>query len=95
MGLTKIMAKDLTTLSWIDIPAAELERVGWAAPRAGWWRIVAEMVCSSCGACQAADSDPTNDKEAATTLALRLFNDAGWRVAEQTGAAVCADCAGR
>ena len=95
MALRIITAEDLTTLSWIDIPPFELERVGWADTKTetGWWRIVAEVSCSSCGAYQAADSDPTNDKGVATTLALALFNDAGWR-ADERNRAVCGDCAG-
>ncbi len=95
MALRKITAEDLTTLRWIDIPPFELERVGWTdtKTKTGWWRIVAEISCSSCGAYQAADSDPTNDKGVATTLALALFNDAGWRVDERNRA-VCQDCAG-
>ncbi len=94
MALRKITAEDLTTLRWIDIPPLELERVGWTDPNreTGWWRIVAEISCSSCGAYQAADSDPTNHKQVATTLALALFNDVGWRVDERNRA-VCGDCA--
>ncbi len=96
MALRKITAEDLTTLRWIDIPRFELERVGWTDTNmeTGWWRIVAEISCKSCGAFQAVDSDPTNDKQVATTLTLALFNDAGWRVDERNGT-VCGDCAHR
>ena len=96
MALRKITAEDLTTLRWIDIPPFELERIAWTDTNTetGWWRIVAEISCSSCGAYQAADSDPTNDKQVATTLTLALFNDVGWRVDESNGT-VCGDCAHR
>ena len=94
MTLRKIAAEDLTTLRWIDIPPSELERVGWkdTTTQTGWWRIVADITCSSCGAYQAADSDPTNDKQVATTLTLELFNNVGWRVDERNRA-VCGECA--
>ena len=94
MALRKITAKNLTTLRWIDIPPFELERVAWTDTNkeTGWWRIVADISCSSCGAYQAADSDPTNDKQVATTLVLALFNGAGWRVDDRSRA-VCGDCA--
>ncbi len=93
MALRKITAEDLTTLSWIDIPRSEMERVAFTDtnPEMEWWRIVAEISCSSCGAYQAADSDPTNDKEVATTLTLALFNNAGWRV-DTRSRVVCGDC---
>ena len=96
MALRKIMAEDLTTLRWIDIPPFELGRVGWtdANTEKGWWRIVAEISCGSCGAYQAADSDPTNDKQVATTLTLGLFNNVGWRIDERNRV-VCGDCAHR
>ena len=96
MALRKITAKDLTTLRWIDIPVSELERVAWAdrGTETGWWRIVAEISCSACGAFQAVDSDPTNDKQVATALAVGLFNDVGWRVDERHRA-VCKDCVHR
>ena len=96
MTLRKIAAEDLTTLRWIDIPPSELERVGWkdTTTQTGWWRIVADSTCSSCGAYQAADSDPTNDKQVATTLTVELFNNVGWRVDERNRA-VCGECAHR
>ena len=96
MTLRKITAGDLTTLRWIDIPPSELERVGWkdTTTQTGWWRIVADISCSSCGAYQAADSDPTNDKQVATTLTLELFNNVGWRVDERNRS-VCGECAHR
>ncbi len=94
MALRKITAEDLTTLRWIDMPAVDLEMLGWtgSSREMGWWRIVAEISCSSCDAYQAADSDPTNDKQVATTLVLGLFNDVGWRVDERNRP-VCGDCA--
>ena len=95
MALRRIIAEDLTTLRWIDIPALELERVAWTETMTpggtGWWRIVAEITCSACGAFQAADSDPTNDKQVATALAVTLFNGAGW-CADKHNRAVCPDC---
>ena len=94
MTLRSITAKDLTTLRWIDIPARELERVAWTESDSatGWWRIVAEISCSACEAYRAVDSDPTNDKQVATTLALALLNDVGWRIDERNRP-VCGDCA--
>ncbi len=94
MALRTITAEDLTTLRWIDIPPFDLERVDWTdtGTETGWWRIIAEISCGTCGAYQAADSDPTNNKEVATTLALALFNDAGWRV-DTCSRVVCGDCA--
>jgi hypothetical protein len=94
MTIRMIAAGDLTTLRWIDIPMSQLERVDWAdtTVETGWWRIVAEISCTSCGAYQAADSDPTNDKQIATTLALALFTDVGWRV-DELNQTVCGDCA--
>ena len=95
MALRRITAEDLTTLRWIDILPFELERVDWTetatAGGTGWWRIVAEITCSACGAVQAVDSDPTNDKQVATALALTLFDGAGWR-ADEHNRAVCPDC---
>ena len=94
MALRKITVEDLTTLRWIDIPPSELHRVDWTDTdtETGWWRIVAEISCSVCGAYQAADSDPTNDKQVATTLTLALLYAEGWRVDERNGT-VCGDCA--
>ncbi len=96
MAARKVAAEDLTTLRWIDIPPFEMERVGWTDTNTetGWWRIVAEISCCYCGAYQAADSDPTNDKQVATTLTLRLFNNVGWRV-DELDRVVCADCVQR
>ena len=94
MALRIITVEDLTTLRWIDIPRFELERVDWKAAGAetAWWRIVADIVCGACGAYQAVDSDPTNDKQVATNLALGLLNDVGWRV-DDRNRCVCGDCA--
>ena len=96
MTLRKITAEDLTTLRWIDIPLSQLDRIAWTvtSTETGWWRIVAEISCRSCSAYQAADSDPTNDKQVATSLALALFHDVGWRV-DDRNRAVCGDCAHR
>ncbi len=91
MSLREITADDLATLNWIDLTEEELRRVDFEGTGGGWWRIVAEMVCHSCGAFQAVDSDPTNDKGVATTLAVRLFIGAGWRVNEN-GEVRCEAC---
>ena len=94
MTTRNITADDLTKLEWIEIPQAELHRVDFQEGdlQERWWRIVAEMVCSSCGAFQAVDSDPTNDRKAATRLTVGLFHDAGWRV-DENGGVHCAECA--
>ncbi len=96
MELRNVTAEDLSTLGWIDIPSSELTKMVWAGTdeKAGWWRIEADLSCSGCGAYQAVDSDPTNDKQAATRLAVGLFHDAGWRV-DEAGRALCGGCAGR
>ncbi|MCH9035301.1 MAG: hypothetical protein IID42_12505 [Planctomycetes bacterium] len=91
MNLRDIIADDLAKLEFIELPAVELERIDWSEKGTGWWRIVAEIVCSSCGAFQAIDSDPTNDKNVAATLAVKLFNEAGWRVDKDAGT-LCGDC---
>ena len=94
MTLRKITSEDLTTLRWIEITDLDLERIAWTESdtATGWWKIVAEIACSSCDAYQAADSDPTNDQQVATTLALALFNDVGWRV-DARNRPVCGNCA--
>lgn len=92
MSLREINADDLSKLEWIDLPTEELQRVDFEGTGTGWWRIVAEIHCQSCGALQAVDSDPVNDKTVATKLTVKLFNEAGWRVDEQTGV-ICGDCA--
>ena len=91
MNLRDITADDLAKLEFIDLPPAELERVDWSEEGTGWWRIVAEIVCRSCGAYQAIDSDPTNDKNVARTLSVKLFNQAGWRVDADAGT-LCENC---
>lgn len=91
MDLRDITADDLAKLEFIELPAAELERVDWSETGTGWWRIVAEISCSSCGASQAVDSDPTNDRDVATALAVKLFNEAGWRAAD-SARVLCGDC---
>ncbi len=93
MAIRNITEKELTTLDWIQIPRSELDRVDWtdSTKETGWWQIVAEMTCSSCGAFQAADSDPTNDRPMTIKLCLKLFNDVGWRVNDHD-CPVCADC---
>ncbi len=91
MNLRDMTKEDLAKLEFIELPAAELERIDWSENGMGWWRIVAEIVCISCGAYQAIDSDPTNDKNVATTLAVKLFNEAGWRGDADAGV-LCGDC---
>ncbi len=93
MSRLKITADHLTKLDWIKIPPLELDRVDWtdSTTETDWWRIIAEISCSSCGAFQAADSDPTNDKPLTITLTLGLFNKVGWHVDEH-GRTLCSDC---
>ncbi|MCH8149939.1 MAG: hypothetical protein IH987_18495 [Planctomycetes bacterium] len=91
MNLRDITKDDLAKLEFIELPAAELERVDWSETGTRWWRIVAEISCSSCGAYQAVDSDPTNDRDVATALAVKLFNEAGWR-ASDPARVLCGDC---
>jgi len=79
MSLRPLTVNDLTTLDW-------------NAVEYGHWRIVADVTCTSCGAYQAADSDPLRDKEIATTLCVRLFNSTGWRAADY-GQVLCPNCA--
>lgn len=94
MDLRKITAEDLSTLNWIEIPPTELAKMVWTDTDepTGWWRIEADLSCSACGAYQAVDSDPTNDKQVAIKLAVGLFNTGGWRVDEH-GGALCGECA--
>ncbi len=91
MNLRDITADDLAKLEFIELPAAELERIDWSETGTAWWRIVAEISCSLCCACQAVDSDPTSDKDIATALAVKLFTEAGWRVDADAGA-LCGGC---
>ena len=91
MNIRDITKDDLAKLEFIELPAAELERIDWSENGTGWWRIVAEVVCNSCGAYQAIDSDPTNDRAVATTLAVKLFKEAGWRVDKDAGV-LCGVC---
>lgn len=69
----------------------DLQNLGWDQVGEGWWRIMAELTCAACGAYQAADSDPTNDKAAAMSLCARLFDSTGWRV-DSEDRLVCPDC---
>jgi hypothetical protein len=92
MSARSITADDLSKLEWIELTAEGLARVDWTGEGTGWWRIVAEIDCQSCGAHQAVDSDPVNDKSIATTLTIKLFNQAGWRVDERAGV-ICGACA--
>lgn len=79
MGLRNITQEHFSTLSW-------------EAYAAGWFRIVADVTCSRCGAYQAADSDPVQDKEESVQLCVRLLNQVGWRVDEREGV-LCPSCA--
>lgn len=80
VGTQKITREHFTTLGWEDyLP--------------GWFRIVADVTCGRCGAYQAADSDPVQDKEESINLCVRLFNHVGWRVSE-TGEVLCPECSG-
>ena len=77
---------------WQPITQHELQELSWIETEAGWWRIVADLTCGVCGAYQAADCDPTNDKQKTLQLCVRLFNSVGWRV-DGTGKVHCLDCA--
>lgn len=77
--LRELTAHDLSTLDWTDLGE-------------GFVRIIADLVCASCGAYQAADSDPTTEKALAAALAVRLFHDAGWR-SDAQGRPLCPECA--
>ncbi|MDO8631128.1 MAG: hypothetical protein Q7R41_11610 [Phycisphaerales bacterium] len=76
------------------VTMADFQNLAWDDVDAGWWRIVADMTCAACGAYQAADSDPTNDKARSGELCLRLFHAAGWRVDDADGV-LCPACAQR
>ena len=94
MTVRKITTENLTTLRWIDVTQSQLEKVAWTdtSLKEVLWRIVADITCSSCGAYQAADSDPTNDKQVATVLTLGLFDRVGWRIDEKNRV-LCEECA--
>lgn len=76
------------------VTMADLQNLTWDDVDAGSWRIVADMTCSACGAYQAADSDPTNDKSRTLELCARLFNAVGWRVGD-AHCILCPECARR
>ena len=73
------------------ISSDDLQNIGWDDVGAGWYRIMADLTCSKCGAYQAADSDPTNDKAEALSLCARLYDSVGWRV-NNSDQVVCTDC---
>ena len=75
-----------------DIRASDLQNLDWRTDGDEGWRIEADLTCTSCGAYQAADSDPTTKRETAAALTVRLFNSVGWRADEQ-GWLLCPDCA--
>jgi hypothetical protein len=80
VSLREITREHFTTLSWEDyLP--------------GWFRIVADLTCTRCGAYQAADSDPVQDKDESVRLCVRLFNHVGWR-SDEHGQVLCPQCAG-
>jgi hypothetical protein len=80
MELRPIVQESLMTLAWGEDYAP------------GWFRIVADITCSRCGAYQAVDSDPVQDKEESVRLSLRLLNHVGWRV-DDRDQVLCPDCA--
>ena len=73
------------------ISSDDLQNLGWDQVGAGWWRIMAELTCAKCGAYQALDSDPTNDKAEALTLSARLYDSVGWKVDDEDRV-ICASC---
>jgi hypothetical protein len=73
------------------ISTDDIQNLSWDAVAPGWWRIIADVTCGKCGAFQAADSDPTNDKAEAMALCARVFNSVGWKV-DDNDRVVCSDC---
>lgn len=73
------------------ISSDDLQNLSWDEIGTGWWRIVADLTCAKCGAYQAVDSDPTNDKAEALTLCARLYDSVGWRV-DDHDRVLCPEC---
>jgi hypothetical protein len=73
------------------ISSDDLQNLNWDQVGHGWWRIMADLTCAKCGAYQAADSDPTNDKAEALGLCARLYESVGWKV-DDNGQVICSDC---
>jgi hypothetical protein len=73
------------------VSSDDLQNVSWDEIGQGWWRIAADLTCSKCGAYQAVDSDPTNDKGEALTLCARLYDSVGWRI-DDRDRALCCEC---
>jgi hypothetical protein len=76
------------------VATTDFQNLAWDDVDAGWWRIVADMTCAVCGAYQAADSDPTNDKARTLELCARLFNSVGWRISD-AHCILCPECVQR
>jgi len=74
-----------------SISGGDLQNLSWERVGPGWWRIAADLTCSVCGAYQAVDSDPTNDKAEALTLCARLYDSVGWRVNDMNRV-LCCNC---
>ncbi len=74
-----------------NITARDFVHLDWRETDEGGSRIVAELTCDHCGAYQAADCDPTEQKSRAVALAVRLFNAVGWR-ADARDRRLCPDC---
>ena len=74
-----------------NISGTDLQNLNWEMVSPGWWRIAADLTCSRCGAYQAVDSDPTNDKAEALTLCARLYESVGWWV-DDLNRVLCSDC---
>ena len=73
------------------ISVDDIQNLTWDQVAQGWWRINAELTCQRCGAYQAADSDPINDKAQAMMLCARLFDSVGWRISRE-GQVLCDEC---
>jgi hypothetical protein len=74
-----------------NISSDDLQNLGWDLVTSGWWRIAADLTCAKCGAYQALDSDPTNDKAEALALSAQLYESAGWKVNAEDQV-ICSDC---
>jgi len=73
------------------ISVDDIQNLNWDTVGHGWWRIAADLTCDRCGAFQAADSDPTNNKAEAMALCARLFDSVGWKVDDQDRV-ICSNC---
>lgn len=73
------------------ISSDDLQNLGWDQVGNGWWRIMADLTCANCGAYQALDSDPVNDRAEALTLSARLYDAVGWKIDDENRI-ICENC---